>query len=88
MTYIVKYKKIGSFFWQSIKNVKGDGFIEGGFTAGPNNQAIGATKDIRWFVLDDETRIEIPVSGLIFKFSPGRFLHIKNQMERESGQRM
>jgi len=83
--YSVKYKKVNSVFWKKIKNVKGDGFIENGFIAGPDGRAIGTTKNIRWFILNDETRIEIPSEDVVFKFSAERFIHIKQQMERETG---
>jgi hypothetical protein len=88
MGYTVYYKNINSFFWKKLKRVKGDGFIENGFVAGADGRAIGTTKDIRWFILEDETRIEIPVKGIIFKFSLQRFMSIKQQTEKEIGQRI
>lgn len=69
MTYIVYYKK--GMFWHKLRNVKGDGIVE-------HNKS-------RFFILDDETRIEIPID-YIFKFSKERFLLIKQRMEEESGQ--
>lgn len=81
--YTVKYKKIGSFFWKKLKSVKGDGFVENGY-----NVAIGTTKNIRWFVLKDETRIEIPCEKMIFKFSPNRFILTCQQMNKEAGQKI
>ncbi len=88
MTYTVRYKKINSLFWRSLKRVKGDGFIEGGpLQAGPNGQVIGpANLPIRWFILEDETRVEIPAMGYLFRFSPQRFMNIKKRMEAEAGQ--
>jgi len=83
--YTVYYKKIGGFFWKKIKRVKGDSFVENGYSLGPNNIPIGTTKDIRWFILEDETRIEIPCNGIIFKFSSQRFLNIKRDMEKDAG---
>jgi hypothetical protein len=73
MTYKVKYKRPDDFRWKSIKKVKGDGIM----TEAP----------YRFFILDDESRIEIPL-GCIFKFSSGRFLLIKKRMEQESGQQI
>jgi len=71
ITYTVYYKK--RFFWEKIKKCKGDGIVE-------NGQA-------RFFILEDETRIEIPCTN-IFKFSKERFYFIKERMETESGQNM
>lgn len=89
MFYTVYYKKANSFFWKKIKKVKGDGFIENGYIAGPNNTAIGTTKDIRWFILDDETRIEVPAGGdMLFKFSKERHFAIRKQMNKEAGQQI
>lgn len=88
MPYTVYYKKNDSFFWKKLKKVKGDGFIENGYIAGADGRVIGTTKDIRWFILEDETRIEIPSKMFVFKFSKERFMQIKQNMEKESGQRM
>ena len=73
MTYTVKYKLPGQLFWRTIKRVKGDGILE--------NRAA------RFFQLDDETRIEIPVQAR-FIFGKERFLAIKKNMENESGQQI
>jgi len=70
--YDVKYKKSKDFFHRKISRVKGDGIVEGGKS--------------RYFILDDETRIEIPLEGTSFTFSPGRFFMIKKSMEKELGQ--
>lgn len=86
--YTVKYKKIGSFFWKKLKSVKGDGFVENGYDTGYNKVDIRTTKNIRWFVLKDETRVEIPCEGIIFKFSPKRFILTCQQMNKEAGQKI
>jgi len=88
MTYTVKFKLIQRFFWQKLKNVKADGFVEGGpLTAGPDGTTIRpANKEIRYFILDDESRIEIPAHNHLFIFSKERFLSIKINMDKESGQ--
>ena len=70
ITYIVKYKK--RFLWHKIKGIKGDGLIENGLS--------------RFFILEDETRIEIPCQNMIFKFSKERFYTIKERMEVEANQ--
>ena len=71
MSYSVYYKPITSIFWRKIKHVKGDGFVE--------------NKNTRWFILSDETRIEVPCDGVVFKFSKERFITIKRDMEKMSG---
>ena len=69
-TYTVKIKKFG--FSKKLKNVKGDGITE--------------TGTHRYFVLIDDTRIEVPVWKTTFIFSPERFLVVRANMEKESGQ--
>ena len=71
MTYTVKYKLPVQWFWRTIKRVKGDGILENGAA--------------RFFQLDDETRIEIPVQAR-FIFGKDRFLAIKKNMEKDAGQ--
>jgi len=56
--YTVHYKKVGSWKWHALKNVGGDGFAVNGL--------------IRYFILDNGTRIEIPNTHYIFTFSPER----------------
>lgn len=73
-TYTVKYKRVGDFFFKKIKKVKGD-FIATDVDGKP-----------RVFILDNESRIEIPTVGMIFEFSYERFLLIKQRMDAESGQ--
>ena len=70
MTYTVTFKR--GLLKKTLKNVKGDGFTEH-FKS-------------RFFILDDETRIEIPVEDTIFVFSKERFLLIHQRMEAETGQ--
>ena len=72
MTYTVFFRKTGSKDWQKLENVKGDGFVD--------------AMPYRMFILADETRVEVPMDDVIFKFSPERFQILKKQMEREAGQ--
>ena len=74
MTYTVKYKKKGQFFWKKIGSVKGDGIM-------PDSPV--AT---RFFITDKEERWEIPVEGTEFFFSQERFVLIKQNMETEARQ--
>ena len=76
MNYSVKYKKVDGFFWKTVKKVKGD-FIATDLPSSP-----------RVLILENEERIEIPIGGMMFKFSTERFITIKQQMERESGQKL
>lgn len=71
MNYTIKYKLEKSWFWKTIKNVKGDGIL--------------SESNARWFILDDESRIEIPIQGTIFEFSKERHYLIKENMNKEMG---
>lgn len=73
MTYTVKYKRKGSFFWKTIKNVRAD-FV-------PTD-----LESVRVLILSDETRIEIPLRETEFWFSRDRFLSIKAKVDQEAGQ--
>lgn len=67
--YTVKYKT--AWLWHTIKNVHGDGIM-------PENGN-------RYFILADESRIEIPAAA-VFWFSKERFISIKKNMEKQAGQ--
>ena len=73
MNYTVKFKLQNAWFWQTIKKVKGD-LIPSDL---PN---------VRILILEDESRLEIPLNGTQFYFCPKRFLTIKQKMEQEAGQ--
>jgi hypothetical protein len=77
MNYLVKYRKCGAFFWRKIKKVKGDASLmrEDGLA-------------MRVFVLEDETRIEIPALSHEFFFSKDRFLVVTKNMEAAAGQKL
>jgi len=70
INYQVKYR-INRLFarWKRLKRVKGDGLLENGLA--------------RFFILENEVRIEIPVHNTIFKFSKERFYSVKDRMEDE-----
>lgn len=72
ITYTVWYRK--SFFWKTLKKVKGDDLYQSGPMIQP----------VRVFILEDETRREIP-NTYEFKFSKERFFSIKERMETEAG---
>ncbi|RKZ10837.1 hypothetical protein DRQ25_01645 [Candidatus Fermentibacteria bacterium] len=71
MNYTVYYKPVENWRWTTLENVAGDGFIT------------EAKADIRFFILEDHTRIEIPCKGVIFKFGPDRLESIKQSMEEK-----
>lgn len=73
MTYSVSYKKVGSWFWTTLSKVKGD-LVAGDMANHP-----------RVFILEDETRVEVPTEGMIFKFSKERYIVIKQNMDKEAG---
>lgn len=83
ITYTVKYKKIGSFFWNKLKKVKGDGILFEFFDGGSNTWF-----NSRWFILEDETRVEISMKNVIFKFSKERHFSIQERMSNETGQQV
>jgi hypothetical protein len=73
MDYTVKYKHKCSFFWHTIKNCKGDGIMA------------DVNYPMRYFILSDESRIEIPLVDMIFEFSKERYYLIKENMNKEIG---
>lgn len=85
ITYTVKYRKAGSFFWHKIRNVKGDGWMTDGYVPGQNNIPIGTTKDIRFFVLENEAIVELDMRGMAIKFSKERFMSIRDRASQEAG---
>ena len=74
MSYTVKYKHDAQWLWRTIKNVKGD-LIASEIPGSP-----------RVFILADESRVELPSNGLKLRFSKERYIVIKQNMEKESGQ--
>jgi hypothetical protein len=73
ITYTVRYRKCGSWFWKKIKKVKGDSVL--------------SESKARLFILEDETRREIP-TDCEFEFSKERFLSITERMELEARQKI
>jgi hypothetical protein len=73
ITYKVKYKQKGSFFWKTIRKIKGDGVVN-------------ENKVARYFIRENEERIEIPCHDTIFKFSKERWMLISQRMNAEAGQ--
>ena len=65
MKYTIWYKQPNRFFWKKLKNVIADGIIPD-FT------------NLRYFLLEDKSRIEIPTTYQ-FKFCPNRAELIENQ---------
>lgn len=73
MNYQVRYKSKNSLFWKVIKNVKGDGIMT------------DANYQMRYFILSDESRIEVPMIDMIFEFSKERYMIIKENINKEIG---
>lgn len=73
MNYKVKYKSKNSLFWTTLKEVRGDGVMQDSPIA------------FRYFILADESRVEVPMDGTIFTFSKERHFLIKENMNKEMG---
>lgn len=83
ITYTVYYRRTNGLFWKKLKHVKGDSFVE----SGPHNEVvIPPTKNIRYFILEDETRVEIDMHYMEIKFSKERNASIQSRMSENSGQ--
>jgi hypothetical protein len=86
----VRYKRVGSLFWKTPKSVKADGIYLNKEERYDANGNLIERKEymtsFRWFILEDETRIEICMEGMEFRFSPERFIAIKKSMEAQVGQ--
>ena len=76
ITYTVRYKKLGWWFWRKLRNVEADGYV---FI-----QQAG-TFNIRYFLLADKTRVEIPTQDVLFQFDKDRFNASKENLNRETG---
>ena len=76
LTYTVKYKKVGAWFWRKLKHVEGDGI---------NESARGQAVPSRFFVLSDKTRIELSIPGMMFKFDSKRHEVIAASMNNQMG---
>ena len=86
MSYTVKYKRVGLFSrWKTIKNVTGDLCYKDDIQTSDGLQPF-AGYPCRIFLLEDQTRIEIPLLNHIFIFSKERWMLIKQRMEQETGQ--
>jgi hypothetical protein len=80
MFYEVSYKKPGAMFWKRIKNVEGDLLLADDRPDGSNQPL-----PVRVLILADKTRIELPMNGVIIKFSPQRFYDSVKRAESETG---
>lgn len=75
-TYTVSYRKIGAWRWQVLERVKGDGYVQ------------DSARLQRFFILEDETRVEIPVPGVEFEFCRGRYESILATAEAQAAQKL
>ena len=78
MLYTVKYRKVGSFFWTTVKKVKGDSV--------GNREEFGYP--VRVLILENDRRLEISANDTEFLFSEDRHKLILSNMEKNSGQRL
>lgn len=77
--YRVRYKRAGQMFFRSFKNVKGDGILFGSRQDG--------LVPARYFILSDNTRIEMPVTQYVFVFGPDRLKAIEEDFKRQGAPR-
>jgi hypothetical protein len=66
--YNVKYKR--GLFWKTVKGIVADGFIE--------------EFAIRFFILKDGRRVEVPTEGTVFMFSKERDEIIKREQANKT----
>lgn len=83
MLYTVRFKKPRALFWKKIKNVEGDTILRDDSPRIGTNQPF----NVRVLFLADKSRIEIPMNCII-KFSKERHFDIKDEMEKELGQKV
>jgi hypothetical protein len=77
-SYSVQYKAPDGYFWGTINGIKGDGIVF------QQNGTDITPVPMRYFILMDESRIEMPMT-MMFKFDPGRFRMIEDNVRKESG---
>lgn len=58
--------------------------VKGDFIGRPED----GLKNVRVLILEDETRVEVPINSYIIEFSKERFFSLKRGMEKESGQKL
>ena len=75
MTYVVKYKKPEWWLWRKLKNVKGDGIL-----FGQGGQAVPS----RYFILSDDSSIELPMT-MMFSFDSYRCRLVEESIRQEAG---
>jgi hypothetical protein len=84
-TYTVKYRKLGCIFSRKLRKVKGDLMLRDEAPSEHGMQCL-ATFPVRVFILEDETRVEIPMLGHVFTYCKERHYSILNRMKKEAGQ--
>jgi len=70
--YTVRYWQLGSRRKYNLVTVIGDGIF--------------ADTESRFFIFEDNSRMEIPYKGTVFVFSKERWDLIKDRMDKEAGQ--
>lgn len=77
-TYLVKYRTAGKVFFRRIRKVTGDWTM----------QLPSGGAHARGFEREDGTRFEVPLEGTVFVFGPERQDIIRDNMAKETGQRV
>ena len=72
MLYKVKYRRIGSWRWRTLRNVEADFTLAG--------------DTLRVFVTKDGARTEVSIPGVEFWFSKERHALIQEKLKREKGE--
>lgn len=75
-------------FWHRLRKVRGDSIIWLSARDPAKCQMPQREMAVRIIELEDRTRIEIPVEGIIVKYSKERFFVIKEKAEQEAGQKI
>jgi hypothetical protein len=84
ITYEVKWKRLRGWRWNRLRSVKGDGFVW--TSAEDAGKGILGMQNTRYFILQDETKIEIPASDTVFVFSKERYQRVIENMQNDIGQ--
>lgn len=78
--YEVRYQKSGDRKWTVLPNVIGDGVVYDDRKGGT-----GQPLPVRYFILDDKSRIELPMNSVEIRFSPARMMETIEKAEAETG---
>lgn len=88
--YTVRYRLLGTRRWETLRNVKADGFVWTGVRPSDRDGGVPATRifAVRWFILEDETRVEVPSEAATFVFSPERLARDLEARGKQIGKKL